>query len=105
MRAFITGVERRATEAVLLALFAALPGLGCRESTQRPPPSNVERIWVPLSATPLRGPATAKITLVVFSDFQSPYCARATERLREVQRAYGDVVRVQFRHRPLPNQP
>jgi protein-disulfide isomerase len=62
-------------------------------------------MWVPLSTTPLRGPATAKVTLVVFSDFESPFCARADERIREVKREYGDDIRVQFRHRPLPNYP
>jgi protein-disulfide isomerase len=80
--------------------------LGCKERAQRPlPSSNVERSWVPLSATPLRGPAAARVTLVVFCDFQSPYCARANERLREVQRKYGDIVRIQYRHNPLPIYP
>jgi protein-disulfide isomerase len=75
---------------------------GCKERTQRPPPSiTVERTWVPLSAMPLRGPATAKATLVVFCDFQSPYCARANERLRDVRSRYEDAVRIQYRHNPL----
>ncbi|HSP77773.1 MAG TPA: thioredoxin domain-containing protein, partial [Myxococcaceae bacterium] len=35
----------------------------------------------------------------------SPYCARATERLREVREKYGDTVRLQYRHNPLPIYP
>lgn len=105
MRAVITHVERTAAAAVLVALIAVLVGLGCRERAQPLPPENVERVWVPLNGTPLRGAATAKVTLVIFSDFQSPYCARAAERIREIKREYGDVVRVQLRHRPLPNYP
>ncbi|WP_414639369.1 DsbA family protein [Archangium sp.] len=97
---------RRATGVIGLALVAVLPMLGCKERTQRPLPSNtVERMWVPLSATPLRGPATARVTLLLFCDFQSPYCARATERLGEVQREYKDTVRIQYRHKPLPLYP
>jgi protein-disulfide isomerase len=96
-------VVRRVTGVIGLTLMAVLPMLGCKERAQRPLPSNtVERSWVPLSATPLRGPATAKVTLVVFCDFQSPYCARASERLKEVQREYGETVRIQYRHNTLP---
>lgn len=106
MRAPMMDVVRRATGVLGLALMAAFPLPGCKERTQRPLPSNTaERSWVPLSATPLRGPATAKVTLVLFCNFQSPYCARATERLGEVLRAYKDSVRLQYRHRPLPLYP
>ncbi len=102
MRATMRQVVRRATGVLGLSLVAVLPVLGCKERTQLPLPSaTVERSWVPLSTTPLRGPATAKVTLVVFCDFQSPYCARATERLSAVQREYKDTVRLQYRHNPL----
>jgi protein-disulfide isomerase len=106
MRATLKKAVRRAAGAAGLALLAALPLSGCKERTQRPLPSaTAERTWVPLSATPLRGPAAAKVTLAVFCDFQSPYCARASERLAEVQRAYQDTVRLQYRHNPLPLYP
>jgi protein-disulfide isomerase len=102
MRASMMDVVRRAVGMAGLALVAVLSLPGCKERTQRPVPSNtVERTWVPLSTTPLRGPATARVTLVVFCDFQSPYCARAAERLRDVQREYKDSVRIQYRHKPL----
>ncbi|HZI09521.1 MAG TPA: thioredoxin domain-containing protein [Myxococcus sp.] len=105
MRASIIHVVRRAAGALGLALLVWLPAAGCKERTQLPPPGDVERTWVPLSGLPLRGPATARVTLLVFCDFQSPYCARASERLREVQREYGDAVRIQYRHNPLPIYP
>jgi|GEM_PF-421036 len=103
MRAPMLDVVKRATGVIGLTLMAVLPMAGCKERTQRPPPSTTaERSWVPLSAMPLRGPATAKATLVVFCDFQSPYCARANERLREVRSRYEDAVRIQYRHNTLP---
>lgn len=83
--------------------------LGALSCTGRPapPPSAPphERIWVPLSSLPLRGPATAGVTVVVFSDYASPYCARVHQQLSELRKQYPDELRVQFRNRPLPNHP
>ncbi|MGA8890553.1 MAG: DsbA family protein [Anaeromyxobacteraceae bacterium] len=52
---------------------------------------------------PSRGPATAPITIVEFSDFECPYCSRAEETVSEVLRVYGDKIRVVYRDLPLPN--
>jgi protein-disulfide isomerase len=49
-----------------------------------------------------RGPATAPITVVVFSDFQCPYCRRMRELLAsEPLLLSGDKVRLVFRHMPM----
>lgn len=83
--------------------------LGALSCTGRPSPSPSapphERIWVPLSHLPLRGPAAAPVTIVVFSDYASPYCARLHQQLSELRKQYPDELRVQFRSRPLPNHP
>jgi protein-disulfide isomerase len=52
---------------------------------------------------PSRGPATAPITIVEFSDFECPYCSRAEETVSEVLRVYGDKIRLVYRDLPLPN--
>jgi protein-disulfide isomerase len=54
---------------------------------------------------PMRGNARAPITIVVFSDFQCPFCARVVPTLDEVQRAYGEKVRIVWKHQPLPFHP
>ena len=61
----------------------------------------VERIAVPLGG-PARGPATAKVTIVEFSDFQCPFCARVNATLEQLLRDYPNNVRILFRHNPLP---
>lgn len=49
-----------------------------------------------------RGPATAPATLVVFSDFECQFCARNEPAIEHVRKTFGPLVRVVFRHLPLP---
>jgi protein-disulfide isomerase len=54
---------------------------------------------------PVRGNPKAPVTLVVFSDFQCPFCARVEPTLAEVQKQYRDKVRLVWKHQPLPFHP
>jgi protein-disulfide isomerase len=57
---------------------------------------------VQVAATgPSKGPESAPVTIVEFSDFQCPFCSRANAAVDEVVKTYGDKVRVVFRHFPL----
>jgi protein-disulfide isomerase len=57
------------------------------------------------SSDPVRGPATAPVTIVEFSDFQCPFCKQARPTLKKIQAAFGDRVRLIHRNAPLPNHP
>ncbi len=57
---------------------------------------------VPIASSPIDGPATALVTIVMFTDFQCPYCRQAEQTLAEVRKRYGQEVRVVFKHAPLP---
>lgn len=50
---------------------------------------------------PSRGPATAPVTIVEFTDFQCPACAAMHPILEEVLKSYGDKVRLVIRDFPL----
>jgi protein-disulfide isomerase len=50
---------------------------------------------------PSRGNAAAKIVIVEFADFECQFCAKAHETVQGVLKAYGDKVRLVFRHYPL----
>src|SRR5262249_30875711 len=54
---------------------------------------------------PSKGPATAKVNIVEFSDFQCPFCSRVVDTLHKIEKDYPTQVRVYFRHNPLPFHP
>jgi protein-disulfide isomerase len=68
---------------------------------------NVVRLIEPLrfnvsaSGRPSIGSASAPVLLVVFSDFQCPYCKRFSSTIKEVLKQYGNKVHLVFRQFPL----
>lgn len=51
---------------------------------------------------PFMGGADAKVTIVEFSDFQCPFCARGAKLMTELKKKYGNKVKVAFKNFPLP---
>jgi protein-disulfide isomerase len=57
---------------------------------------------ISLANQPERGPKDARVTVVEYSDFQCPFCARVYTTLEnEVLKDYGDKVRFVFKNFPL----
>ena len=50
----------------------------------------------------VRGRSDAKVTLVIFSDFQCPFCARVQPTVKDLEKHYGDDLRFVAKHNPLP---
>jgi len=59
------------------------------------------RVAVSLGDDPVKGPASAPVTIVEFSDFQCPFCSKVTPTLKQLEEKYGDKLRVVFRDFPL----
>jgi len=55
-----------------------------------------------LADDPVRGPADALVTIVMFSDFQCPFCKRVEETLTRVLDAHPNDVRIVWKDNPLP---
>jgi len=66
-----------------------------------PPRQQVEIV----AHDPVRGPANAPVTVILFSDYQCPFCARVTPTLAKVREKYGDKIKIVFKDFPLPNHP
>src|SRR5438132_11385658 len=47
---------------------------------------------------PFEGPKSAAITIVEFSDFQCPYCARVGPTVKQLQDVYKDNVKIVWKH-------
>lgn len=65
------------------------------------PEPEVPLVEFDLAGRPHVGPEDAKVTIVEFSDFQCPYCARAIEPMKEIVKAFPKDVQVYFLHFPL----
>lgn len=65
----------------------------------KPPP--VFRALIDLAGTPARGPDSAKVTVVEFSDFHCPYCKRVQPTLTQLLAKYPKDVRLVYKHMPL----
>jgi protein-disulfide isomerase len=59
------------------------------------------RVAIDTRNEPYKGPENAEITLVVFSDYQCPYCSRLEPALKQIQQKYGNKVKTVFRDFPL----
>jgi protein-disulfide isomerase len=68
-------------------------------AAQGPDPSRVYTIRT--AGAPSKGPDTAPVTIVEFSDFQCPFCARATSTLKQIEDTYKGRVRILWKHLPL----
>jgi len=80
---------------------------GPRGAAARPDarPDPAQKVEIPLGDSPVRGPAEADVTIVEYSDFQCPFCARALPTLNQIRSTYGDRVNLVYKHLPLRIHP
>jgi protein-disulfide isomerase len=56
---------------------------------------------VTTQGSPVLGASQAPVTIVEFSDFECPYCGALYPTLKEVEKNYGDKIKVVYRQFPL----
>jgi protein-disulfide isomerase len=101
--------HRTALQTALDAQAAQIEELAARVAKDEPTaavrpdrPDPAARYKVDIDGAHARGPDDAKVTVVIFSDFQCPFCARVQATLRQVETKYGKDVRLVAKHNPLP---
>jgi protein-disulfide isomerase len=72
-----------------------------------PPAASEEQAAVPISkGDPAWGSRTAPVTIVLFEDFQCPYCAKLASTMAELRAKYGpSKLRVVWKNNPLAFHP
>lgn len=64
-------------------------------------PDPDERHTVDIQGAPVRGPQSAKITIVAVSDFQCPFCKKVEPTLQQILKTYPNDVQIAYKHMPL----
>ncbi len=64
-----------------------------------------ERKTVAVGHAPVRGSPNAPVTIVMFSDFQCPFCSRVEPTVKQVEDTYGNKVKIVWKNQPLPFHP
>lgn len=84
--------------------------MAAREGEQKEEETRIEEEFknpkvAKLDAAVIFGNKNAPITIVEYSDFECPYCSRGFETVKQVEKEYGDKVRIIFKHLPLDFHP
>jgi len=70
-------------------------------AAQRPQVDPNKVYEIPVGNSAVRGPKDAPVTIVMFSDFQCPFCAQTTPVIDEVLKAYPNDVNFVMKQFPL----
>lgn len=92
--------QRRLQDRIEQLEKRALDGEKRARAARGPDPDKVYD--VPVGTSPSTGRDNAPITIVEFGEFQCPFCARVQPTLRRLRQAYGDDIRIVWKHNPLP---
>ncbi|MEO8185282.1 MAG: thioredoxin domain-containing protein [Deltaproteobacteria bacterium] len=104
VRAQTPQFPREHCEQLTGAYEQVLPELKKQEAQNQPLSAELQA-RIAGKGAPSFGPEDAKVTIVEFSDFQCPYCARAADVVHKIKERYADKVRFVFRQFPLPMHP
>ncbi len=70
------------------------------------PAADDKTIWrIPVGTSPVRGNVAAPVTMIMFSDYQCPFCVRVAATVEQLTALYGDKLRLVFKQNPLPFHP
>ncbi|GMV43350.1 MAG: hypothetical protein AMXMBFR64_50660 [Myxococcales bacterium] len=82
----------------------AAPPAPSRDAAQPQRPPADPTVWkvAVTEADPHKGKLDALVKVVVFSEFQCPFCSRIKPAFDQIEKTYGEDVAIVFKHNPLP---
>jgi protein-disulfide isomerase len=72
-----------------------------KKIAEEPQPVLDDPVKISLAGDPVKGPDSARVVLVEFSDFQCPYCQKAVTEANKVLAAFPKDVKLVFKQFPL----
>ncbi|MDP4011041.1 MAG: thioredoxin domain-containing protein [Candidatus Roizmanbacteria bacterium] len=75
----------------------------CSNPDPQQQPFKPAKVEVAIGDSPSIGSKDAKVTIVEFSDFECPYCARAFATVKQIKDAYPKDVKIVYKQLPLTN--
>jgi protein-disulfide isomerase len=94
--------QQRQILAKLNSLEEKLDKAPSRPAPPRPSGPDPARAYnLPVGKSPIKGPEDASITIVEFSDYQCPFCARSEPLIQQFLATYPDKTRFVYKHFPL----
>ncbi len=87
--------------AATVIVITAILVFGSQSKSVNTEPIKVDEAKLIQDYSPRRGPDTAPVRIVEFSDFQCPACARVAPMLDQANIDYGDQIQLIYRYFPL----
>src|SRR5438552_1485258 len=72
------------------------------QPTAAAPAPSEPRFAVPIDGLPTIGDRDALVTIVEFTDYECPYCAKAEKTMHQLRESYGHDLRFAVAMHPLP---
>jgi protein-disulfide isomerase len=93
------GGKGKVYDAIMKTAKAEVGGGSAPSAGGEPAPGPAKKVEI--GSAPTRGPKNAPVKVVLFSDFQCPFCSRVEPVLSELEKAYPGKVSVTWKNFPL----
>jgi protein-disulfide isomerase len=98
----IVYVDSAGEKVIIGNLFIKGENVTLREAGESKP-RKIDMGQLEIEKSPFRGPTSAKITIVEFSNFQCSFCVKVWMKMKELLERYPQDIKYVFKHFPLPS--
>lgn len=99
----IVYVDETAEKVILGNIFIKGENVTRKEAGE-PKPRKIDMAQLEVEKSPFRGNASAKMTVVEFSNFQCPFCLRSWKKMKDLLERNPQNIKYVFKHFPLQPQ-